>query len=267
MRERYPEVEPMGMFMLSMYGVPVAMSGMAYIPSRRRFYSRQKRQGRRRLRRRRGGQIEDSLAVGAVVAPKSPVIDQPAAALRGLNGLYLVSVQRGDMLLRAVTPEFLLEEGDVLHFTAWSSPSGRCASSTACSRSRTRWRRRSRRRRPARRATRSDCPSRTTARIVRVRLGLPGAFPKAADARSRTRAFKSTDTNFRAASASAVTTASTARERGAKPQKSRLQGRPPRVPDGPGRPGLLEPRRGVRGVRVYRARQRRRGRRIWRARG
>ena len=31
--------------------------------------------------------------------------------------MYLVSVQRGDMLLRAVTPEFLLEEGDVLHFT------------------------------------------------------------------------------------------------------------------------------------------------------
>ena len=52
-----------------------------------------------------------------MVAPGSPVIDQPVAALRGLNGLYLVSVQRGDMLLRAVTPEFLLEEGDVLHFT------------------------------------------------------------------------------------------------------------------------------------------------------
>ena len=45
------------------------------------------------------------------------MIDQPVATLRGLNGLYLVSVQRGDMLLRAVTPEFLLEEGDVLHFT------------------------------------------------------------------------------------------------------------------------------------------------------
>ena len=64
-----------------------------------------------------GGMIEDSLAVGAVVAAGSPVVDKPVATLRGLNGLYLVSVQRGDMLLRAVTPEFLLEEGDVLHFT------------------------------------------------------------------------------------------------------------------------------------------------------
>ena len=45
------------------------------------------------------------------------MIDQPVATLRGLNGLYLVSVQRGDMLLRAVTPEFILEEGDILHFT------------------------------------------------------------------------------------------------------------------------------------------------------
>lgn len=61
--------------------------------------------------------IEDSLTVGAVVAPGSPVVDHAVATLRGLNGLYLVSVQRGDMLLRAVPPEFLLEEGDVLHFT------------------------------------------------------------------------------------------------------------------------------------------------------
>ena len=119
MRERYPEVEPMGMFTLSMYGVPVAMSGMAYILVASPFLlpgGKNAKDGAASDDD-ASGQIEDSLAVGAVVAPKSPVIDQPVATLRGLNGLYLVSVQRGDMLLRAVTPEFLLEEGDVLHFT------------------------------------------------------------------------------------------------------------------------------------------------------
>ena len=120
MRDRYPEEEPMGLFALSIYGVPVAMSGMAYILIAAPFLLK----GGSRSRKKRDGDGDgddhtklDALAVGAVVAPGSPVIDQPVAALRGLNGLYLVSVQRGDMLLRAVTPEFLLEEGDVLHFT------------------------------------------------------------------------------------------------------------------------------------------------------
>ena len=31
MRERYPDAKPIGMFDLSMYGVPVALSGFAYI--------------------------------------------------------------------------------------------------------------------------------------------------------------------------------------------------------------------------------------------
>jgi len=117
MRERYPDAEPIGMFDLSMYGVPVALSGFAYIlifspfllPGGKRTGGANDGGG--------AGGVEDSLAVGAVVAPGSSVVGKPVATLRGLNGLYLVSVQRGDMLLRAVTPEFLLEEGDVLHFT------------------------------------------------------------------------------------------------------------------------------------------------------
>ena len=115
MRERYPDAQPIGMFDLSMYGVPVALSGFAYIL----IFSPFLLPGGKRTGGDAGGGsgAEDSLAVGAVVAPGSSVVNQPVATLRGLNGLYLVSVQRGDMLLRAVTPEFLLEEGDVLHFT------------------------------------------------------------------------------------------------------------------------------------------------------
>ena len=120
MRERYPGVQPMGLFALSVYGVPVALSGMAYILVASPFLlpgGTGRADAADSRKKADDGMIEDSLAVGAVVAPKSPVIDQPVATLRGLNGLYLVSVQRGDMLLRAVTPEFLLEEGDILHFT------------------------------------------------------------------------------------------------------------------------------------------------------
>lgn len=116
MRDRYPDATPMGLFTLSMYGVPVALSGMAYMLLASPFLlPGGKKSGESGGTS--GGKIEDSLAVGAVVAPGSPVVNKPVATLRGLNGLYLVSVQRGDMLLRAVTPEFLLEEGDVLHFT------------------------------------------------------------------------------------------------------------------------------------------------------
>ena len=106
-----PDAEPIGMFDLSMYGVPVAAATSSSSPRS----SSQALSGtggdpgggaaRGLPRRRRRGR------------PGSSVINQPVATLRGLNGLYLVSVQRGDMLLRAVTPEFLLEEGDVLHFT------------------------------------------------------------------------------------------------------------------------------------------------------
>ena len=46
-----------------------------------------------------GGAIGDmnteDLTVGAVVPRGSPVVDSPVAILRGLNGLYLVSVQGG----------------------------------------------------------------------------------------------------------------------------------------------------------------------------
>ena len=116
MRERYPDARPIGMFDLSMYGVPVALSRASPTSSSSHRSSSRAARGRAATRA-AGWAAEDSLAVGAVVAPGSSVINQPAATLRGL-GLYLVSVQRGDMLLRAVTPEFLLEEGDVLlHFT------------------------------------------------------------------------------------------------------------------------------------------------------
>jgi len=113
-RERYPDERALGLFELSKFGVPVLLSGMAYmlvaapvlLPG-----------GRRRGNEDAASMDVDNLTVGAVIPRGSPVVDSKVAILRGLNGLYLVSVQRGDMLMRAVRPDFLLEVGDILIFT------------------------------------------------------------------------------------------------------------------------------------------------------
>jgi di/tricarboxylate transporter len=78
MRERYPDAKPIGMFDLSMYGVPVALSGFAYIL----IFSPFLLPGGKKTAADGGGSgVEDSLAVGAVVAPGSAVINQPVATL------------------------------------------------------------------------------------------------------------------------------------------------------------------------------------------
>ena len=111
-KERYPEETAIGLFELSKYGVPVLLSGLCYmrsfaaspflLPSGKKENKNRGEDG--------GGAIGDmnteDLTVGAVVPRGSPVVDSPVAILRGLNGLYLVSVQRGDMVMRAVQPNF-----------------------------------------------------------------------------------------------------------------------------------------------------------------
>ena len=119
-KERYPDETAIGLFELSKYGVPVLLSGLCYMLLASPFLlpggKKESKNGGED-----GGTSGDmnaeDLTVGAVVPRGSPVVDSPVAILRGLNGLYLVSVQRGDMVMRAVQPEFLLEAGDVLIFT------------------------------------------------------------------------------------------------------------------------------------------------------
>jgi len=120
-REKYPDAEKIGLFDLSKYGVPVLLSGLCYTLLVSPFLlpggvTTKKKNGEGAIDD--GGNLDLShLTVGAVVPRKSPVCDSPVQTLRGLNGLYLVSVQRGDSVMRAVQPEFLLEAGDVLFFT------------------------------------------------------------------------------------------------------------------------------------------------------
>ena len=114
-KEKYPNERALGMFELSKYGVPVLLSGLAYVLFAAPFLLPG---GSRGADADQNKDMDmDNLTVGAVVPRGSPVVDVEVAVLRGLNGLYLVSVQRGDMLMRAVRPEFILEVGDILIFT------------------------------------------------------------------------------------------------------------------------------------------------------
>ena len=112
-RERYPNERAIGLFELSKYGVPVLLSGLAYMLVASPFLLPG---GERDGANANDLDLED-LTVGAVVPRGSPVVDAEVAVLRGLNGLYLVSVQRGDTLMRGVQPNFILEVGDILIFT------------------------------------------------------------------------------------------------------------------------------------------------------
>ena len=114
--------QSMGLFDLGLFGVPVAMTGITYmlIASRALLPGGKKKgeAGAGGAGASGGGKSED-LIVGARLQAWSAAVGKTVAGsgLRGLPGLYLVSVKREDTLIRAVGPEFVLSQGDVLYFT------------------------------------------------------------------------------------------------------------------------------------------------------
>lgn len=108
-----------GLFDLGKYGVAVALAGISYVLLVSPFLLPK---GARRIGaspNERRAEDEEDLLVGARVEGWSPAVGRTVAAsgLRGLPGLYLVSVRRDEALLRAVGPEFILNQGDILYFT------------------------------------------------------------------------------------------------------------------------------------------------------
>mmetsp|Transcript_7627 Transcript_7627/g.23227 ORF Transcript_7627/g.23227 Transcript_7627/m.23227 type:complete len:1210 (-) Transcript_7627:234-3863(-) len=128
--KRFPG-QSIGIFDLSPYGVPVMFSGLAYVllfsPWLLTGGARRKDSAAAAAAASKGGGGE--LVVAARVRPSSPVVGRTVAegGLRGLPGLYLISVRRGEMLVRAVGPEFIVAEGDVLHFTGLAEKLGEVA--------------------------------------------------------------------------------------------------------------------------------------------
>ena len=146
----------MGLFDLGLYGVPVALTGMTYmllasgalLPGGATFSSsaakkasssrssggggggaadgasggsdeRRSREGSAGKKDKASSRGTEDLIVRAKIQPWSAACGETVAGsgLRGLPGLYLVSVQRDDALMRAVGPDFVLAQGDILFFT------------------------------------------------------------------------------------------------------------------------------------------------------
>mmetsp|Transcript_5533 Transcript_5533/g.13341 ORF Transcript_5533/g.13341 Transcript_5533/m.13341 type:complete len:1248 (+) Transcript_5533:310-4053(+) len=128
LQERYaddPSVDQnVGIFDLAIYGVPIAMVGLAYIisfapwliPGGSGAIRRNKNQGAVPLDM--GG---DNILLGARITAWSPAAGRSLkrSGLRDTGGIYLVSVYRSSTgnVHRAVGQEFILNVGDICYFT------------------------------------------------------------------------------------------------------------------------------------------------------
>ena len=114
-----------GLFDLGKYGVPVAFSGIVYVIIFSKYLlpggnlQRGRRNGSSSQNRAAEDDDNEDIIVGAKVMPWSDAVGRTieASGLRGLPGLYLVSVRRSGSLIRAVGPEFIINQGDILYFT------------------------------------------------------------------------------------------------------------------------------------------------------
>jgi len=112
-KEKYPDEPQIGLFDLSIYGVPIALIGLSYIllfsPCLLPNISTEKTDTSSILLRAR--LMKWSSAVGRSVK---------RSGLRDTGGIYLVSVQRAATgnIHRAVGQDFVLNVGDILYFTA-----------------------------------------------------------------------------------------------------------------------------------------------------
>ncbi|GAX22224.1 hypothetical protein FisN_19Lh292 [Fistulifera solaris] len=111
LEDRYGDEVPISLFDLGVYGVPVAMVGIAYVILFSPYLL--------------PGKIEqddqDAILLGARVTAWSPAAGRTVqrSGLRDTGGIYLVSVLRATTgnVHRAVSRDFVLNAGDTLYFT------------------------------------------------------------------------------------------------------------------------------------------------------
>ncbi|MBM3289460.1 MAG: SLC13 family permease, partial [Candidatus Hydrogenedentes bacterium] len=108
------QLKRVGLFEVSYLGVPYAIIGCAYLlfigykllPERKDFMQQMSQTAREYL-------VDLRVAKGCSLIGRS-VED---AGLRRLRALFLIEIQRGEQTISPVSPDQLLEEGDVLTFT------------------------------------------------------------------------------------------------------------------------------------------------------
>lgn len=117
---KYPNMNKIGMFDLSQFGVPIAMAGISYVVLMTIVVFPRSRNS--------DGSDDtgeylktDNYLLGARVMPWSPAVGRTVhrSGLRDTGGIYLVSVLRAATgnIHRAVSRDFVLNAGDVLYFT------------------------------------------------------------------------------------------------------------------------------------------------------
>lgn len=140
--------QTIGLFDIAVVGIPTAMTGVIYIillapvllPDFKELERRSKRalgldddsSKKKKKKSKKSDNEEDfdeeamvpagigrDFTVACIVTQYSPVIGKAVdeAGLRGLDGLYLTSVQRGERMHNAVGPEFVINVNDILFFT------------------------------------------------------------------------------------------------------------------------------------------------------
>eukprot|EP00210_Caulerpa_lentillifera_P002468 g2366.t1 len=101
-----------GFFDIGKFGIPVAIGGLIYMF----IFSPLLLPGRSSARLQYN---QSSFLVGLEVPVQSRVVgcSVDEAGLRGLDGLYLASVRRGQNMISAIGPEFVIAAHDILYFT------------------------------------------------------------------------------------------------------------------------------------------------------
>lgn len=126
LKVRYPDdsVGNVGLFDLGIYGVPIAMAGIAYtlffstflLPGGSRFIANKKGEEAENP-----ADLDDSILLGARLTKWSAAATRTVkrSGLRDTGGLFLVSVHRAATgnVHRAVGQDFVLNVGDILYFT------------------------------------------------------------------------------------------------------------------------------------------------------
>jgi di/tricarboxylate transporter len=105
---------PIGMFEITRLGLPAAIAGVLFLL----FFADRLLPKRDDLKVRMEGEAREYL-VEMVIRKSCSLIGQTVeeGGLRGLQGLFLVRVERGDKVYGPVAPNFMLRENDRLRFT------------------------------------------------------------------------------------------------------------------------------------------------------
>lgn len=118
LEERYPDSEPMGLFDIGLYGIPIALAGTAYILLMSPILLPGASTNSDEVQI--GGSA--NVLLGARLTPWSPACGRTVkrSGLRDTGGIYLVSVYRSETgrVHRAVGQDFGLNVGDILYFAS-----------------------------------------------------------------------------------------------------------------------------------------------------